>query len=241
MEIMSRKDAIAGLYRSYYTGSPCKRGHLSLRRTSDSMCRECIKSLLDRPGWREASRIRSGQWYEQNKERASIRAKEYRSRKKSELSENSAKYRAANKERITQIQANYRAAKKEELSRKGKEAYSIIGGRRWVNISFKAAKKRALKCGLPFDDEAVLQCLRNPPTHCPIFGIKFEVGKGQQMRWDASATLDRIRPSLGYVRGNIAVISWRANRIKSDASSMELRAIADWIDSITKPSIAAVA
>jgi len=241
MEIMSRKEAIAGLFRSYYTGNPCKRGHLSLRRTSDSMCRECVKSLLDRPGRREDSRIRASRWYEKNKERASIRAKEYRARKQRELSERSAIYRAANKERITQIQADYRAAKKEELSRKGKEAYSIIGGRRWVNISFKAAKTRALKYQLPFDDEAVLQCLKNPPTHCPVFGIKFQVGSGKQMRWDASATLDRIRPNLGYVRGNIAVISWRANRLKSDASSVDLRAIADWIDSIAKPSIAAVA
>lgn len=241
MKIMSRKEALAGLFKNYYTGNPCKRGHLSLRRSLDSMCLECLKVLMERPGRREESRVRATQWYEQNKERASVRAKEYRSRKKRELSESGAKYRAANKERITQIQANYRAAKKDELQRKGREAYSIIGGTRWVKMSFRVAKKRALERGLPFDDQAVLECLQNPPSHCPIFGIEFRVGSENQMRWDASATLDRIRPNLGYVRGNIAVISWRANRIKSDAAVFDLRAIADWIDSIDKPGIAAVA
>lgn len=45
-------------------------------------------------------------------------------------------------------------------------------------------------------------------------------------------SLDRIVPSLGYVPGNVAVISHRANRIKSDATADELRAVADWLDGL---------
>ncbi|WP_145960516.1 hypothetical protein [Novosphingobium meiothermophilum] len=43
-----------------------------------------------------------------------------------------------------------------------------------------------------------------------------------------SPSLDRIEPELGYVPGNTIVISNRANRLKSDATIDELRAIASF-------------
>jgi hypothetical protein len=46
----------------------------------------------------------------------------------------------------------------------------------------------------------------------------------------ASPTLDKIIPELGYVRGNIAVISHRANRIKSDATLAEVLKLAAWLE-----------
>jgi hypothetical protein len=48
--------------------------------------------------------------------------------------------------------------------------------------------------------------------------------------------VDRINPALGYVPGNIAVISWRANNLKRDAAAAELRRIADWMDAQEKPA-----
>jgi hypothetical protein len=42
---------------------------------------------------------------------------------------------------------------------------------------------------------------------------------------DNSPSLDRIVPEKGYVAGNIRVISQRANRIKSNATVEELRAV----------------
>jgi len=44
MKITSRKEAINQGMRTYYTGMPCKNGHLSLRATSSSACRECQKA-----------------------------------------------------------------------------------------------------------------------------------------------------------------------------------------------------
>lgn len=49
--------------------------------------------------------------------------------------------------------------------------------------------------------------------------------RNEGLRRDNSPTLDRIRNELGYVPGNVAVVSYRANRLKSDASLDELRAI----------------
>lgn len=61
---------------------------------------------------------------------------------------------------------------------------------------------------------------------CPIFNIEmsFAVGSG-----DYRIQLDRIDPTKGYVDGNVAWISAKANRSKSDATSEELYKIADWL------------
>ena len=46
-------------------------------------------------------------------------------------------------------------------------------------------------------------------------------GRGQK-RLENSASLDRIDNVKGYIPGNVQVISWRANRVKSDATLDEL-------------------
>ena len=85
------------------------------------------------------------------------------------------------------------------------------------------AKFRAKKQGIPFDltvEDITI------PEFCPILGIKLESGRGKGLlRSDTIPSLDKIRPELGYVRGNVWVISWRANRLKSDASAEELELI----------------
>ena len=65
------------------------------------------------------------------------------------------------------------------------------------------------------------------PTHCPILGIELVRGEGQSS--EASPTLDKINPALGYVPGNVQVISYRANSMKRDASADELRRFAKWV------------
>jgi len=65
---------------------------------------------------------------------------------------------------------------------------------------------------------------------CPVFKTPFEwqrFGLGNKTK--DSPTLDRIIPELGYVEGNVVWISDIANRIKSDATEVELYAVADWL------------
>lgn len=61
----------------------------------------------------------------------------------------------------------------------------------------------------------------NIPDVCPVLGIplRFNVGLSNN---DDSPSIDRIIPHLGYVPGNIVVVSRRANKIKNDASSNEI-------------------
>ncbi len=66
------------------------------------------------------------------------------------------------------------------------------------------------------------------PTRCAVFGT--ELSYQAAGSWaDDSASLDRIDNSRGYVPDNVWIISWRANRIKNDATANELRMVADAI------------
>ena len=85
------------------------------------------------------------------------------------------------------------------------------------------AKRRAAARGIPFD---ITPADIFVPLHCPVLGV--ELVPGGRMSPN-TATLDRIVPELGYVRGNVAVISWRANCLKRDATAEELEHVAAWM------------
>jgi hypothetical protein len=79
------------------------------------------------------------------------------------------------------------------------------------------AKRGAKIRGLPFTIEVSDIHI---PAVCPLLGIAIE-RKGT-VRTDNSPSIDRIDSSLGYVKGNVWIVSWRANNIKTDATLEEL-------------------
>lgn len=72
------------------------------------------------------------------------------------------------------------------------------------------------------------------PTHCPVLGI--ELNYFSEKMADNSPSFDRLDPTKGYVKGNVFIISQRANRIKNDGSVEEHKAIIRFIESGGKPS-----
>jgi hypothetical protein len=84
------------------------------------------------------------------------------------------------------------------------------------------AKRRAKRKGIDF---AVTRDDFEKMTHCPLLGIEFCFSNGREDKAN-SPSIDRIDPSLGYVPGNVWIISMRANQIKSDSSVSELEALA---------------
>jgi hypothetical protein len=91
--------------------------------------------------------------------------------------------------------------------------------RKWKQSRLKSllqqAKWRAKTLGRDFDlTEDDLEI----PEVCPVLGLPM-----------SSPSLDRVDNSKGYVRGNIKVISKRANLLKRDAEAWELEAIARYM------------
>jgi hypothetical protein len=98
--------------------------------------------------------------------------------------------------------------------------------RRWLRTRpeyemFAGARERARRLGLPCTITSADIVI---PKLCPVLKIRLKKGVGRFT--DSSPTLDRIRPKLGYVKGNIRVISFRANRIKMNANAKELWLVA---------------
>jgi hypothetical protein len=72
------------------------------------------------------------------------------------------------------------------------------------------------------------------PEVCPVLGIPMFRSKGKVGVKDHSPTLDKLIPELGYVSGNVYVISSRANRIKTDATRSELQAVLAYVEKYSK-------
>lgn len=90
-----------------------------------------------------------------------------------------------------------------------------------------SAKYRANKTGVDFNLE--LSDIRIPES-CPLLGIKIESGTSML---PSSPTVDKIDPARGYVKGNIWVISQKANRMKSNLTVNQMRHFASTIELIS--------
>lgn len=87
---------------------------------------------------------------------------------------------------------------------------------------WSASKHRARHNDIEFDLE--LEDVEIP-SHCPALGVQMEHGGKYSPN---HPSIDRIDPNKGYTKDNIAVISRRANTIKSNATPEELLKIAGY-------------
>lgn len=78
-----------------------------------------------------------------------------------------------------------------------------------------AAKKRAKNKGLDFN---LVESDILIPEYCPYLGIKLVVSRPRGDSRRDIASLDRIDNTKGYIQGNVEVISWLANTMKSNAT-----------------------
>jgi hypothetical protein len=92
------------------------------------------------------------------------------------------------------------------------------------------ARQRAKRYDLPFNLDISDVTI---PEKCPILGIKLFPSKGGSS--DNSPSLDKIVNERGYVKGNVRVISNRANTLKNNATAEELQLILDDIRRISAP------
>ena len=89
------------------------------------------------------------------------------------------------------------------------------------------AKSRAKKNNLAFNielDDIVI------PERCPLLGIKIESTEFRNSPNNPS--LDKIIPTKGYTKGNVWVISNRANTLKNDATLTELKTLVENLEAL---------
>lgn len=92
-----------------------------------------------------------------------------------------------------------------------------------LNQARYRARKAGEVCDVTVDDLEV-------PTHCPVFGIPLHYTEGG--RTANSYSIDRVDNSKGYVKGNVRVISFRANQMKGDLTIPEVEALLNYMKGI---------
>lgn len=90
-----------------------------------------------------------------------------------------------------------------------------------------SAKKRNIEFTLSLSD---LHHLSFPIT-CPILGIPLKFNRGKAR--DDSYSIDRIDSNGPYSIDNIIVVSWKANRLKNNATNDELNKISNFYSTLS--------
>lgn len=116
-------------------------------------------------------------------------------------------------------------------------SYAKYTRKKDVVAKILAAKKHISKVkGLPYDlDREYLESIQT--IKCPVLGIDMVYMNQENPHHDANATLDRVIPSKGYTKGNVVFISFRANRLKADATLQELQALVHYVTSQSAETI----
>lgn len=131
---------------------------------------------------------------------------------------------SARQERKAAREAAYQEAKQSKYG----DNYDAISTNpalfRTLKQRITSKRNHALSKGVEFD--LTVSDLYPLPEVCPVLGIPIHYGVGNLCPADNALSIDRIDPAKGYVKGNVVLVSMRANRIKNDATVEELQKIA---------------
>lgn len=150
MKIITRAEAKALGLKRYFTGVPCKRGHIAERSTSKSMCWACKAedNRLATAKDPEAIRARRHAHYLENYEQINARNKAYAEAHREELKRYHAEYYAANRKHLCALNAK-RYRKDREKWRAYHAARYAANPERFklsVRLRYEADPSRVRKC-----------------------------------------------------------------------------------------------
>ncbi len=155
------------------------------------------------------------EYYQTNKEKITDRSIKWQQDNKEAHNNAVARYAKKNPEVSAAATRKWREQNKDSLPYRQKAIVSRL-------------KARAKKSGIPFDlDLEHIQSIWPEDDCCPVLGTKFTT---DQANIRTSASVDRIVPDKGYTKGNVSIMSHKANTIKTDATLDEIRAMVTWLE-----------
>ena len=93
----------------------------------------------------------------------------------------------------------------------------------------KNAKRRGLEFSITKAD------LEPLPEFCPVLGMRLNYFGGENGPIPDAASVDRHDSRIGYIPGNVTVMSARANMLKSNASAEELQMLTEYMFRLPNP------
>lgn len=102
MQVLAKANAKAEDLSRYFTGKPCRRGHIAERYVANSVCVDCNGTayIVQRREWREA-----------NADKSCAYSKKWRAANRDKVAEGHRRWRAANPEAVQRRNTDYEARK----------------------------------------------------------------------------------------------------------------------------------
>lgn len=170
---------------------------------------------------REKQREYQKAWYLKNREKELAKRKAIAALPKNREVKRKAslEHYHKNKELYQERHKEYYAKNKEERLAYNRAYNAANPALMMLNRARRRASTKGLMFTIDLNDIII-------PEYCPILLHKLVPSSGPRYN---SPSLDRIISPLGYTKGNIQVISNRANCMKQDASPEELVLFAKWV------------
>ena len=140
------------------------------------------------------------------------------------LNDSQLRYRKKNREEILRRRRARYQETKELLSIKHKQYRDSNYKELWFKRVKSRAEKNRIEFNLDISDFDI-------PKFCPALGIEITINDPNKMN---SPSIDRINPLLGYVKGNVRVISYRANQIKSNSFVEEMEKVLNYYKKVSQ-------
>lgn len=207
-QIIPRKKAKQLGMKRYFTGKPCKHGHVDFRGTVDGKCMECSRmdSLKQKRANPEYHRARRRQWYIKNRSRCLEYAKKYNEKNRSHRLAYGAEWRNENREHLRKYDEENRVRRKDyHREYKKQNPEKVIAQR----AKRRAAEiNRSLRNQEELTNFCVLEAARQAKDMEDIFGIPFHVDHMIPLQGDSVSglhvcyNLQVIPASLNVSKGN---------------------------------------
>ena len=114
--------------------------------------------------------------------------------------------------------------KKKQLSENSKKWHFETRSNEPEKFMWHRVKQRAKIKNIPFDIDITDIVI---PEKCPLLGIDLFFSNNMNHPTPNTPSIDKINPKLGYVKGNVWVISYKANMMKQDISIEMLKVFAE--------------
>jgi hypothetical protein len=121
-------------------------------------------------------------------------------------------------------------------STKSRSGYAYVCKRCFsIHEMFQKAKKRREQEGHTLD--FTLEDIKGLVVEtCPVFGVPLQYG-GDDFNPVSSATIDAMNHSMGHVKGNLRIISAKANTVKNNSTPEEMKKLFTCMQGWTPPSV----
>jgi len=162
----------------------------------------------------EAQREKARAYYVKNRQRCNAASRRWYATHQQERVAHQQRYYAEHKDEAAKWQQTYKLNPEKRLLR-------LIG----------AARRRAKQFGLQFDEQIAAELGGVGLAKCACCNCEFDLASPSPGKRNFKApSLDRKDNRCGYVSGNVSILCWRCNSLKSDASLDELRQIVAYME-----------